>query len=1208
MDDNKYGVSRITGWLQVLAIYFDDRDLTHVNQAGEKIEKRYVFLTDLHEGIPMMSKKISSIFLTLFLLLFHLATNACDANAKDYKSAQLSMVRDYLSIGSSVPDSGLQAAMNVNVSEDPSQTLLFGDYLLGVLEQLDLGKKIVTGTQTIEYQNYFNKILDDNLSGSNIIKNTGVDVVKNLINGYFKINFPSSSFPVLIDVLGLVSKTFQISVAILNLKELIINQGLNMYVLGMRNGGTDDDLWPWIREDFLTTKLNLSKQELQEIHQYYQVSWALAYYYLNNAYEVLSNLRSVLLNNSMPHAYFTITPNQFMTQHFDARDSTPITNSSIVNYRWNFGDGVIREDETLYMVAHTYGDPGSYIVTLTVEDATGTTDSFQLEVTAKSVIADFLVTSPSPAYPGRTFSFDASSSIAAQADGLQYFWNFGDPGSGNSNTPSGVNVTHEFSTSGTFIVKLAVYDTEGHNDTKEREVKITNPLEVYFTSDYYLGPAPRTVNFTPVSSNELGEGIDSWSWDFGDGTVLEGVGQPTGTFSHEFSEDGSYTVNLTIKGSNCTAFCSKQLIFGKANFPAYIFGGTIYTDTEWSPYFQAYVVQGSLTIAQGAKLTINPGTVVKFQYNSSRLTVNGILSAEGTADSPIIFTSLKDDGYGGDTNNDGSGSSPAAQDWDGIYFMTGSGQSVMKHCVVRYGGYYGSERKEAGIYCDGASPAVTNCTVSHNNQSGIRLNNASPTISNNTISNQSYGIWCEGTSSPTISANTVNDNQTGIYGTNTSSPVITNNTFTSNTSSAVSLSGGTLSTIQNNTATGSPYSGLVISGTITADARLINNPDMPYIFHVVTVVEGVTLTIDPGTVVKSQYNSSRLTVNGILSAEGTADSPIIFTSLKDDGYGGDTNNDGSGSSPAAQDWDGIYFMTGSGQSVMKHCVVRYGGYYGSERKEAGIYCDGASPAVTNCTVSHNNQSGIRLNNASPTISNNTISHHGYYGIYCEGTSSPTINGNTISANSYGIYCYSSYNPTITRNTISANGSYGLYNGDPSIVIIAELNYWGSDSGPTHPSNPEGTGDKVSDNVDFDPWLEFVNDTDADGLPDDWETENFGNFDQTAGGDPDGDGLSNLVEYAISTNPNNPDTDGDGYNDGDEVAAGTDPLDPESFLLMGDVNGNGTLGLEDAILALQVVSGIAPSESVNLSADVNGDGKIGLEEVIYILQRISGLRQ
>ena len=149
---------------------------------------------------------------------------------------------------------------------------------------------------------------------------------------------------------------------------------------------------------------------------------------------------------------------------------------------------------------------------------------------------------------------------------------------------------------------------------------------------------------------------------------------------------------------------------------------------------------------------------------------------------------------------------------------------------------------------------------------------------------------------------------------------------------------------------------------------------------------------------------------------------------------------------------------------------------------------------------------------------------------------------------------------------------------------------------------------MSDNVDFDPWLEFVNDTDADGLPDDWETENFGNFDQTAGGDPDGDGLSNLVEYAISTNPNNPDTDGDGYNDGDEVAAGTDPLDPESFLLMGDVNGNGTLGLEDAILALQVVSGIAPSESVNLSADVNGDGKIGLEEVIYILQRISGLRQ
>ena len=44
-------------------------------------------------------------------------------------------------------------------------------------------------------------------------------------------------------------------------------------------------------------------------------------------------------------------------------------------------------------------------------------------------------------------------------------------------------------------------------------------------------------------------------------------------------------------------------------------------------------------------------------------------------------------------------------------------------------------------------------------------------------------------------------------------------------------------------------------------------------------------------------------------------------------------------------------------------------------------------------------------------------------------------------------------------------------------------------------------------------------------------------------DTDGDGLTDLEEGLIGTDPNNPDTDGDGIEDGDEVNVyGTDPLD------------------------------------------------------------------
>ncbi|MEM7393816.1 MAG: DUF2341 domain-containing protein, partial [Verrucomicrobiota bacterium] len=74
------------------------------------------------------------------------------------------------------------------------------------------------------------------------------------------------------------------------------------------------------------------------------------------------------------------------------------------------------------------------------------------------------------------------------------------------------------------------------------------------------------------------------------------------------------------------------------------------------------------------------------------------------------------------------------------------------------------------------------------------------------------------------------------------------------------------------------------------------------------------------------------------------------------------------------------------------------------------------------------------------------------------------------------------------------------------------------------------------------------DGDGDGLPDAWESLHHLNPDNPDGddgasGDPDGDGLSNLDEWTVSTDPRNFDTDGDGFGDGEEVEKNTDPLDP-----------------------------------------------------------------
>lgn len=111
---------------------------------------------------------------------------------------------------------------------------------------------------------------------------------------------------------------------------------------------------------------------------------------------------------------------------------------------------------------------------------------------------------------------------------------------------------------------------------------------------------------------------------------------------------------------------------------------------------------------------------------------------------------------------------------------------------------------------------------------------------------------------------------------------------------------------------------------------------------------------------------------------------------------------------------------------------------------------------------------------------------------------------------------------------------------------------------------------------------------GDGIPDDWKIAH--GFDpndpSVASQDTDGDGLTNLQEFLLGTDPRNPDTDGDGVSDGEEVKRGTNPLNP-------DTDGDGLTDGEEIRL------GTNP-----LNPDTDGDGipdgievKLGLNPLV-----------
>lgn len=227
-------------------------------------------------------------------------------------------------------------------------------------------------------------------------------------------------------------------------------------------------------------------------------------------------------------------------QNVQFTDASP--GFSNIEWFWQFGDGAFSFDED---PTHTYAQPGSYIVSLSVTNALGcqTTTSDTITI-SQAPVAGF---SADPGCTGKPVQFYDQTVISGTDSIAHYYWEFGDS-TVISRLP---NPQHVYAQSGTYTVNLYVTSINGCTDQISQNITIAPKPVADFSFTPMFGGSPLNVNFTDNSSNAV-----SYLWDFGSGDTST-LQNP----SYTYLVDSSYTIVLTVTGiGGCASSATDSIL------------------------------------------------------------------------------------------------------------------------------------------------------------------------------------------------------------------------------------------------------------------------------------------------------------------------------------------------------------------------------------------------------------------------------------------------------------------------------------------------------------------------------------------------------------------------------------------------------------------------------------------------------------------------
>lgn len=225
-------------------------------------------------------------------------------------------------------------------------------------------------------------------------------------------------------------------------------------------------------------------------------------------------------------------------------DTSFAINSNIVQWNWDFGDGVI---SNIQNPQHNYSSPGLYDVSLIVENNLGCIDTIikpNLVRVAENPNAEFIV---SDSIGCVQFTTNFSGSINYNAPGGNYYWNFGD---GTSNLFNTLQPIHTYMQDGQYNSVLYVENLYGCIDS------FVKPITVLRSPFTFAGNDTSVCIGERVQLNSTSSGI-SFTWTPRDylscyncsNPFIENPQQSTMYYLESINNEGCVgrdTINLTV--------------------------------------------------------------------------------------------------------------------------------------------------------------------------------------------------------------------------------------------------------------------------------------------------------------------------------------------------------------------------------------------------------------------------------------------------------------------------------------------------------------------------------------------------------------------------------------------------------------------------------------------------------------------------------------